>query len=282
MSAYEAIMKKEGLGDFQRLIERWENLSCNISSLPKGAPVILPDIFLVSPSGSGRTMILNLLSDYLDEKGNLLDFLGGVKYFEFDLSYCAPSAQFAEISRFAREVENAAGFRSDFRGVIFIDVDEWRGHPEEKYFTSFLQYLADNSDDWLIVFSVSDSTQDSEAEQLRSVISSFLRIEKVTIEPPTCGMLMQYLEERLSMCGLTLADGAREVLSRSVEILKGTKYFDGFKTVKLLAADVIYSVYSEEAGTFGEVSAQSVAKFRRDGEYIRVMCNKLERPVIGF
>ncbi len=282
MSAYDVIMKKDGLGDFQRLISRWNNLSGNIDSLPKGAPVILPDIFLVSKTGSGRTLLLKLLADFIEERENLLDFYGDARYFEFYLNYCPPSAPFEEIVRFMDEVKGAAGFRNEYRGIIFIDVDEWRGHCEEKHFRNFLEYLADNSDDWLIVFSVTDGDDADEIEQLRSIVSSFLRIEKVTIEPPTRKMLMQYMDERLSLCGLSLTDEARVILAESIELLERTKYFDGFKTVKMLSYDVAYSVYSDSGDVSGVIGADAVSRFKKDGEYIRVMCHKLGKPVIGF
>ncbi len=282
MSTLDVIKAKDGYSDFRRLIEKWDNLSGNISSLPKGAPVILPDIFLVSKSGSGRTLLLKLLSDFLAEKENLLDFYGDVRYFEYYLSYCSPHEKFTEIVRFMDEVECAAGFRSEYRGIIFVHIDEWLGHCEERYFINFLEYLADNSDGWLIVFSVDGSADEAELSRLRSVVSAFLRIESISIAPPTSKMLLQYLEERIAVCGLTLDEGAREVLSQSIDLIKETKLFDGFKTVKMMGYDIAYSVYSERGSVRGVLDAAAVSRFSREGEYVRVMCHKLTKHGIGF
>ena len=282
MNALDVIKAKDGYADFQRLIEKWDNLSGNLSTLPKGAPVILPDIFLDSKSGSGRTLLIKMLSDFLVEKKNLLDFYGDVRYFEFYLSYCHPGESFAEIVRFMDEVRCAAGFRSEYRGIIFIHVDEWLGHCEERHFINFLEYLADNSDGWLIVLSVDGSENEAELTRLRSVVSAFLRIEQVHIAPPTPVMLLQYLEERIALCGLTLDESAKAVLSESINIIRDAKHFDGFNTIKMMSYDIAYSVYSESGDIKGVLDAKAVKRFARDGEYVKVMCHKLAKHGIGF
>jgi hypothetical protein len=86
------------------------------------------------------------------EKPNLMSFYGDVAYFEFMLNYCGPRENFSELQRLMDGVDNAKGFRSEFRGILFIDIDDWRDHFEEKHFVDFMEYLSDNSDDWLIVF----------------------------------------------------------------------------------------------------------------------------------
>jgi len=282
MSTLDMVRAKDGYADFLALLEKWDNLSGNIKSLPKGAPVILPDIFLVSRSGTGRTLMLKFLSDFLLEKENLLDFYGDVRYFEYYLSYCPPHEKFDEIVRFMDEVRSAAGFRSEYRGIIFIHIDEWLGHAEEKYFKSFLEYLADNSDGWLIVFSVDGSGDEEEISHLLSLVSAFLRIEQVSIAPPTSRTLLQYLEERLALFGLSIDGGARELLSETIDTIKGMRLFDGFKTVKMLSYDIAYSVYSESGDVKGVLDAKAVGRFASDGEYVRVLCHRLTKPQIGF
>jgi hypothetical protein len=52
---YNKILSQNGLTEFKALIEKWEKLSENLSDKPSGVPIILPDWFLVSRSGTGRT-----------------------------------------------------------------------------------------------------------------------------------------------------------------------------------------------------------------------------------
>jgi hypothetical protein len=49
---YNKILSQNGLTEFKALIEKWETLSENLLDKPSGVPIILPDWFLVSRSGT--------------------------------------------------------------------------------------------------------------------------------------------------------------------------------------------------------------------------------------
>lgn len=281
ISVLEEIKKQKGLDDFKNLVSRWDVLSRNITSVPDRMPIILPDIFLVSRSGAGRTHFLKLLARYLEEKGNLIDFYGDVKYFEFMLNYCEPDKDFTEIQRLMHEISNAGGFRSEYRGIVFIDIEEWNHHFEEKHFISFMEYLSDNSDDWLIVLSVSGRDSE-EVTVCESIISSFLRTERINIEAPTASELVAYVERKIGAYGLTMTLEAKETIFDSFKILCRNKYFDGYKTAKILAQDIAYYAYSSES-CVTLLSREDVYAFRHDGEYIQKMMLKIEKSQkIGF
>lgn len=280
-AAYNKIMQQNGMNEFKELVKKWEILSENINESPFNAPIILPDIFLVSGSGTGRTHLLKLLSEYLSDKKKLMDFYGDVKYFEFMLNYCKPGEYFAEIQRLMTEISDAAGFRNEYRGIVYIDVDEWLGHCHEKHFIDFMEYLSDNSDKWLVVLSVTTGAEEK-IEGMRSVLSAFLRIEKVTIETPTNEALSQYLFDLIFAYGFMLDDGARKVLSDTVNTLSEAKYFDGYKTVKRLGQDVVYSVYSRDK-RINTLTSDDVSEFSSTGDYVKRVVKKIEKVKrIGF
>ncbi len=275
-------MEQKGLDSFKRLIRKWEALSVNIQDRPVGVPIILPDIFMISKSGTGRTHVLHLLGEYLACKANLMDFYGDVKFFEFMLNYCPPREPFTEIQRLMSEISDAAGFRSEYRGIVYIDVDEWRDHFEEKHFVSFLEYIADNSDDWLVVFSVTDDDAEKNA-RIEAFLSAYLRLEHITIEPPTVDELMRYLEELLLAYGISIDGSAQKLLSESVECLCHNKYFDGYKTIKMLGKDIAYSIYAEGSNPGTPLSAAEVSLFSKDSDYLKRTVMKIEKiRKIGF
>ena len=180
-----------------------------------------------------------------------------------------------------QEVSNAGGFRSEYRGIIFIDLEEWNGHFEEKHFISFMDYLSDNSDDWLIVLSLSGRDPE-EVAVAESIISSFLRTERVRIEEPTASELVSYVENKIGIYGLVMKLDAKDVIFDSIKELCKNKYFDGYKTAKILAQDIAYHAYSSAECTH-ELSAADVDAFKRDGEYIQKMMLKIEKSQkIGF
>lgn len=274
-------MAHNGLCDFKKLVKQWSALSSNMKDTYSGAPIILPDIFLVSDSGTGRSHLLELLSDFLTEHKNLINFYGDVKYFEFMLNYCPKDQPFTEIQRLMDEVDNAAGFRSEYRGIIYIDIDEWRGHSEERHFRDFLEYLSDNSDDWLVILSLSKRDEE-ERNKMEAVISSFLRIERIVIEKPTVNELLSFVKTRLSAYGLTLLDSALSLVREDIEVLYRNKYFDGFKTAKMLAQDIAYQAYIDN-GDKKELCREDLSVFEPDSDYISRMLAKIERSKsIGF
>ena len=167
---YNEIMNLYGVDEIKNLVKKWDVLSENLSDIKSNSGIILPDLLWVMNSGVGRTRILNLFAEYLYSKRNLVDFYGDTKYFEFLLNYCSPEQSFGELQRFMNTVQSAAGFRSEFRGVICVDVNEWVEHYKEKHFVSFLELLACHREDWLIVLSVREHDENT-IQKLYSYLS---------------------------------------------------------------------------------------------------------------
>mgnify|MGYP003307688803 CR=1 FL=1 len=75
---YKPVLVKEAK-DFGRIIKKWEVLSNNLVA-DTSVPMVLPDLLWVSKPGVGKTHLLKLLSEYLYERKNLMEFYGNVKY----------------------------------------------------------------------------------------------------------------------------------------------------------------------------------------------------------
>ncbi len=262
----EIIQLKEG-DELVALVKKWEILSGNIKNYPTDLPVLLPDMLWVAKSGVGQTRLLRLLSEYLASKGNLMDFYGDVKFFEFVLGYCKPDVEFTEIQRLMCEVSNAAGFRNEFRGIMRIDVNEWINHYEEKYFADFCEYLAANSEKWLIVLAV-DTDDEKKIHNLEAFLSMYLRLEKITLSMPKTEDLFEYIERKLSGYGLTLSDDGKQLLTATINKLRKNRYFDGFKTIRLLCQEIAYTVFSKENLVSYNLTAKDLADFAPDSEFV--------------
>lgn len=273
---YEKIMQLKGADEFKALVKKWETLSGNIKKFPTNAPVILPDMIWVAKSGVGKTSMLKLMAEYLASKGNLMDFYGDVKFFEFLLGYCDPRSEFTEIQRLMDEVSNAAGFRNEFRGIIRIDIDEWLGHFEEKHFVDFCEYLAANNDKWFIILSVY-SEDETKLHNLEAFLSMYLRLERMTLDLPETEDLFEYIEGKLSDYGLSLSPDGKELLSATIEKLRKNKYFDGFKTIRLLCQEIAYSAFSREQMDSYVLTSDDLAAFGPDSDYVKRTVIKLEK-----
>ncbi len=279
---YDKIMNLADSDEIKAVVRRWNNLSENIRVKPVNKPIILPDMLWIARTGIGRTNLLRLLSDYLYEQGNLMDFCGEVNFFEFMLGYCPPNEVFTELQRFTVEVREAAGFRNEFKGVIHIDINEWLGHLDDSNFISFMEYLSSNSDNWLVVLSAYTDNKE-EVKKLKAIVSMFLRIELVTLELPKTENLISFVEKELWDYGFEIDAEAKRLLIETIDKLRENKYFDGYKTLKMLCQDIIYNIFSEcEVQSF-VLSEKELEGFSACSKYVEKMIYRIEQTrKIGF
>lgn len=279
---YEEIMQLKEAEEFKSIIRRWHVLSENLRTKPMNAPVLLPDMLWIARSGVGKTDLLELMSEYLAAQKNLMEFYGDVKFFEFYLNYCSPSAQFTELGRLMDEIQNAAGFRSEFRGVVYVNISEWLDHFEEKHFVSFMEYLSTYSDKWLVVLGINPA-KDEKIRKLKAFISMYLRIETVTLTFPKTEDLFVFIEETLKEYGLSLQADGKKTLFDTIEKMRNSKYFDGYRTIIMLCQDIVYDFFSKENVEDLSMNAEMLSKFSADSEYITNMIANYERiSRIGF
>ena len=280
---YDKLMSFKGADELKALITRWNTLSENISKKTFDAPIVLPDLFVYTRPGYGNTRLLALLAEYLDSKQNLMSFYGDVKFFEFKLDYCDPHSKFEELYRFIDSVTAAAGFRSEFRGIIRINVDEWVGHHKEKHFLDFLQFIQMNTSYWMIVMTLSDHRENDETKDMERVVSMYLRIEKFTLHLPDNKELVLFAAEYLAKYGLELDDSAKQVLENSVAVLRKSEYFYGLHTIKDLCSDIVYNLFSESTAVSSVISADMLDDFAADSEYIKRTIHKIKKTAtLGF
>ena len=280
---YEQLMEFDGAHELQQMVEKWETLSENISRRSFDAPIILPDLLMYTKPGFGNTTLLTLLSEYIDSKKNLMSFYGDVKFFEFKLDYASEEREFRDLYRLIDAINAAAGFRSEYKGIIRISIDDWVGHHNEKHFLDFLQFLQINTDYWFVVLTVSDKKAGDEAKAMEAVVRMYLRIETVTLYMPKDAELVEFAEAYLSKYDLKFDDSARELLEKSVAVLKENEYFNGLRTIIDLCNDIVYTVYSASTNVSHVISADMLADFRPDGDYItRTVLKSKKTVTLGF
>ena len=277
---YDEIMGLTGAEEFKELICKWETLSENIKSAPHSLPRLLPNLLWVGNSGIGRTKLMRLMSAYLYSKGNLLDFYGDVKFFEFLLSYVPNNAPFRELQRLEDELAAAKGFRNEFRGAVLIDIDPWVNHFDELYFTGFMEYLAAHSDKWMIVLSVSEM-EDSKLQNLEAFLSMYLRLDRIALPLPKTADLFAFVQRKLAEYGLTLDESAQALLPETIDELRENLYFDGYKTINMLCQDIVYEHFSSKNAGQACLSAEDLATFAPGSSYVKKAI-KSSKNRIGF
>lgn len=280
---YDQLMALKGANELKELLKKWETFSQNMKERPFDSPIILPDLFLYTPSGYGNTRMLSLLADYLCTRENLMSFYGDVKLVEFKLYYCDPHQEFTEMYRLMEVIQAAAGFRNEYRGIVRININDWVEHHKERHFLEFLQFLKVNTKNWLIVLTISSTEENDETREMESIVSMYLRIETISLKLPSVEEMVDFASNTLSTYGLTLDDSAKDVLLESIKVLRSNKYFYGMHTIADLCSDIVYTLFSSTTTVSRVVTAQMLKDFNCESEYIKRTIIKIKKThTLGF
>ncbi len=264
---YDQIMALNGMGQFKDVMERWQRFSENSYKFQAKPGLVLPDLLWVSDNGIDRTGLLKLLTNYLDVAGNLMDFYGNVKYFEYYLEYNSDANNSFEIAKIAEKIRDAAGFRSEYRGLLSIDLNEWIGHFHEDNFIDVLKYLSTMEDDILFIFNIHNYDK-AEVEKLMQVLILFFRLEVIEMNLPDSEELGQYIKKEIQEYGLNLDPEAEDMVISTVNRLREDKYFAGYQMLDRLAGDIVYSVYTSTPPYNGIVTKGMISAFAPNGIYV--------------
>lgn len=264
---YDQIMSLKGLSGFKEVIERWQRFSENITRYQAKQALVLPDLVWISDNGIDKTGLLSLLTNYLDEAENMVEFYGNVKYFEYYLEYVPDKTNFHEIQKLAEKIRDAAGFRSEYKGLLSIELGEWVGHFHEENFINLLKFLATMDNDIMFIFNIHN--YDPEAvEQLMKTLVLFFRIEVIEMTLPDSEELGVYIKNDIQEYGLNLDPEAEAMVIATVNKLREDQYFAGYQMLDRLAADIVYSVYTSTPPYDGIVTKGMISAFAPDGMYV--------------
>ena len=264
---YDQIMSLNGLTGFKEVIERWERFSENIARYQAKQSLVLPDLLWVSDNGIDKTTLLSLLTNYLDTADNLIEFYGNVKYFEYYLEYVPDKNNFHEIEKLAEKIRDAAGFRSEYKGLLSIELGEWVGHFHEENFINLLKFLATVDDDIMFIFNIHNYDHEA-VEQLMKILVLFFRIEVIEMNLPNSEDLGIYIKNEIQEYGLNLDPEAEEMVIATVNKLREDQYFAGYQMLDRLASDIVYSVYTSTPPYDGIVTKGMISAFAPDGIYV--------------
>ena len=278
---YNEIMELKESDDIKDILKRWNNFSKNRMYIPQGVPILLPDMLWIAKSGYGKTNLIRLISEYLYEE-KLMEFYGDVKFIETELEYCPRDREFVSFKSFMDEVVRAAGFRDEFRGIVCVDITEWIDHINENYFIDFLEYLSENTDIWHIIFVV-DCSDSKKLCRLEALLGIYFRIDKVMFRLPETFELCCYIEKYFKKYGFMIDKDAVDILAETIDELRDSRYFDGYKTLNMICSDLLYRLFSAENVDSYVITSDVVRYYDKDSDYIKRTKENIEkRRKIGY
>ncbi len=277
---FEEILKLHGLNEMKETIKKWNDILTNLQSKSENVAMLLPNLFLKSKLGAGKSNFIHLLSEYLCNTG-FMTFYGDVRFFEFVLEYIPQNEDMKEINRFSMQLKDAAGFRNEYRGVIAIDITEWANHTKEENFIVFLEYLSIIDANVCIVFIANDFDEDAVA-QTEKILNSFCRIRSINFYYPNESEFAQYCKEQIKQYNLLLDSSAEQLICESIKKLMKSEYFYGYKTINRLCLDIVFELGSSKTIVDGNVKAEHLKEFSKDSEFINNLYATKKIKGIGF
>lgn len=267
---YNEIMGLSGMDDFKDVVEQWHTLSENIRKYNVKRPPVLPSLLWASDSGMDLARLMNMLTGFVYEEKNLIDFYGSIQTLDYYMEYPSESSQFHELEKIMEKIRSAAGFRSEYHGLMSIDVSEWIGHFNEENFIDVLKYLQSINSDILYVFQVPNYNPQA-IEQLTQILALFFHIQPITLKLPDADALGFYTKNELLKYGLALDPEAEQLIYASVARLKEDQYFAGYTLLDRMASDIAYSLYSTTPPSNGIVTRSMISSFGPEGMYVTEM-----------
>lgn len=293
-TAYEDIMALRGYGEFKALAERLRQLGENSRTLP-GAQIRVTNFLFAEAPGAGVTTQLRLLTRLLAEQ-KLVRFMGEKRFFEWALDGEAFDRG-GSFDRLLMETNAAAGFYSQFRGVVGIELGEWSVWPRHPAFRRMLDFVADMYGQIVFAF-VTEEQDEGRLTELHRALNEATPIELVRCPLPSPHDMALYLLDFLRARGFAASSEAQSDIAAFMPSLMKTEGFDGMQTMSILADEIVFRACSSARGpkmvpadgadarqSMPLVGAEHLSFITGDGGYIDRCARRPERQrrrQIGF
>lgn len=142
-------------------------------------PSIQPQIYLLDTDINEPELLVRTIAVSAFKEQEEL-FLGDSPYVFVRLRYTPPYEKNMELKKLITQIRQASGLRSEFRGMIFIDPSEYKGHEGEEFFVILLKYLYDNAAHCSIIMTCCQYS-DSELSRLNNSCMRFFPVIKKNI-----------------------------------------------------------------------------------------------------
>lgn len=177
----------------------------------KYLPDPLPSVKLLATDLAEPELMVREIAA-LAESRSPCDFSGETPLIFYRLRYTPPYENFREIRNLILLTRKACGLRSCYRGILAVDVSEYRGHEEDEYFTVLLKYLYDTSTFQSLIFVCCRYTE-KDMKKLCGVCMKYFSVTQEYLRLFERTVLKKIIENAFTESGVKAGEDAAELLA---------------------------------------------------------------------
>ena len=189
------IKKPIGLKEVQSVIE----LICKNSQMHKKSAIKPNHMIINLDAGSGRTTLVEYITDMFEEYG-ILSFKSGIDdYKEFELD-----GSLTQLGTVISEIETAADYANEFTGIIAVGVSELANPMNERQCTEFIAKFKGICNSAFVIFFVHSKPTKNEEQFIKKLISNIGCIDNIVVSEYTTEELCSIIEHLIEQHGISI------------------------------------------------------------------------------
>ena len=198
-------------------------------------------------------------------------FEGNAPSVYYKMKYVPPYEKFSELKHLILCIRNATGLRSEFKGIVAVDLFEWLGREDEEYFDITLKFLYDHRHIWKYIFTF----KNAELEKIKPVFEASVHYFR-TMAIDKClfnhrDELEKYLRAAFEKNGAKCDESAVQMLA-GVFSGKGAKNIKSYEKMDMVIRDI--------ADNFQNITVSGKTLTKKLGENRLVLNMLLEADAI--
>lgn len=240
-----------GLEPLKKWIKETETIASKYKEIAISSKILNNSVYLMSINrGNGLTTVLELMSQTL-KKTELVGFAGKRDYIEWNLGYNDNPNDFSSFEGLLH-ILNKCELGGKFKGIISLNIEEWIDHLTDKKFEKILDFMWNNKDDMLFVFTI-PYVEDDILEKVAGRIDDIISVRTMKFVPPSDEQYFTYFAELFKKYEVELEEGAFSAFIAKITSEKNDGRFYGFNTVKKIANEMLYKLIVKAAKNETEI-----------------------------
>ncbi len=266
-----------------KLVITAENAKARSSKYP-----LLPNLIFSCAPGCGVSSFIRKLASLIRDL-KLMRFSGEEECFELIISDTEKAAKKVlldedrNIKNLLNRITTAAGFYSDFRGLIGLDMTSlFKEDMDFSKISQLMDFVDIHQGKILFVFIVPiDPPSDALSDFLHQ-FSNRTPVEYLRLPFPETVEILEFIRLRLSRSNMSLTDEAALYLTGIVEELRKDNQFKGYQTMKTLIEELVWHKLSSSTGKDGVIDSGDL-DFLNDEDHllgiVRTQLRNQNRPM---